>query len=119
MTAIMVWVLFINDLKQPIGSIFNVKDPPDAIVTTLRAQAKERKPSLAKVDRNTLVVWRNMGQPAAAADDDDDDDEEALVVNAFLNKQVTKLMPRRKLRELGLQENEIVFIEAPGVFCAH
>jgi muconolactone delta-isomerase len=113
----MVWVLFINDHRRPIGSPVNVEVPPDATVDTLRARAKERHSDLAEVGPQAkLVVWRNTGQPVAAADDDD---EEALVVNAFLNNQVTKLMPRRKLRELGLQEDEILFIETPGVFCAH
>jgi hypothetical protein len=106
----MVWVLFIDNKRHPISSTIIVEVPPNATIDDLKKRAKELNPDLlAHADPSMLAVWRFAGQPTNS------NEALRLLGSAFGENQATHLYSRWKVAGLELGEDEILFIETPGV----
>ena len=107
------WCLVIEHNMKPLGDLFQVEcDDNDSVAVLKKKVKEEMKPELNDFTANSLTVWQCKDRNV-----DFDNDDKKIVksrVQQVLYENVKKLLPRKKLRELELSEEDTLIVEMPG-----
>jgi len=107
-----IWYLLFNNEKKLLGTTYAVQAPH---IGGLKVAIKEAAfLYLANIQAVDLIVWR-CKQPTFLSTQDDDELQKDLSKIDFGNKeQVVKLASGAKVASLGLGEDEVLLVQAPG-----
>jgi len=107
------WCLAIEHDMTPLGRLFDVDYDDNDSISMLKEKVKAKKSNACKnVDADCLTVWQCKDRNVDF--DTDDDEIVKSQVQQVLYENVKKLLPRKKLRELELSEEDTLIVEMPG-----
>ncbi|KAL9715323.1 hypothetical protein Ac2012v2_001986 [Leucoagaricus gongylophorus] len=106
------WCLVIEHNMKPLGSLFQVEYDDNDSIAVLKEKAKAKmEPELNDFAANSFTVWQCKDRNVDFSTDDDEIVKSQ--VQQILYENVKKLLPRKKLRELELSEEDTLIVEMP------